>query len=135
MRPFSLLATVFAFAILSAPAKATPPSNALRGTINGTPVALYVGPAGFADCFLFEWQVSGGAWESPFSPIGCGNISQASVDAAGGPVPFIASWLPYINPSIAGAFGGAGGISAQLNTAFTTAFKFTGAASPAVAAK
>lgn len=129
MRPFSLLLTVFAFAILSAPAKATPPSSALAGTIQSRSVALYVGPAGFSDaCFIFEWQMPGGSWESPFGPIGCGNISQASVDAAGGPVPFIASWLPYINPSIAAAFGGSGGINAQLNTALSTTFKFTGAA-------
>jgi len=117
-------------------AHATPPATALVGTINSRPVALYSGPAGFAEaCFIFEWQLPNGTWETPFSPLGCGNISQSAVDAAGGPVPFITSWLPYINPSIAGAFAGDGGINAQLNTSLTTAFKFTGNSSSAVGPK
>lgn len=130
-------AILFAIALYLAPAVAwaTPPSNALMGTIESRPVALYAGPAGFADCFIFEWQMPNGSWESPFTPLACGNISQSSVDAAGGPVPFINSWLPYINASIATAFGGQGGVDAQLNTALTTAFKFSGSSTNAVVPK
>lgn len=124
MRPFSLLVTVFAFAILSGPAKAAPPSSALFGSVNGTPVAVYAQDSGFGTCFMMDEQING-QWVNWYQQF-C-NTSQADLDAHGGAVGFITYMLPNLNQGLANHFVGAG-VSGQLNSGLTTAFKFSGAA-------
>lgn len=126
MRRFSLLLTVLLFAILSAPAKATPPSNALFGVINGSNVAIYAGDSALGACIQTEAQSPGQAWV-PVNTMECG-IDQGKLDAHGGAAGYITYLLPDLNRVLQSYFGGGSDVKAQINSALTTAFKLSGGA-------
>ena len=123
MRYISTL--IIACLILATPALATPPAQALFGTINGQAVALYASNSSFGICFQGEAQQPGQPWVS-FMTFDCG-ITQASLDDHGGAAGYITYMLPDINLRIKGYFGGGSGVEAQLDEAFNTSFKFVGA--------
>ena len=124
MRLSNLLLTVFAFAMLCGPAKATPPASALFGTINGQAVALYASDSAFGLCIQGEAQAPGQPW-NPVLTIECG-IDQGKLDAHGGAAGFITWVLPDINIRLKAYFQGGSDAAGQLNNAFTTAFKISG---------
>ena len=115
----------------SAPAKADPPAAALFGSINGRNVAIYAQNSAFGICLELDTQNSAGAWYN-FRNIECG-IDQGKLDAKGGAAGYITYLLPDINGALATQFGGSSNDPAalviqQVDTALSTAFKFSGAA-------
>lgn len=124
-RASGLLVTVLAYAMLCGPARATPPAQALFGTINGQAVAMYAGDSAFGLCIQGEAQQPGNPWVS-FMTFDCG-ITQASLDAHGGAAGYITYMLPDINLRIKSYFGGGSGVAAQLDDAFNSSFKYVGA--------
>ena len=124
MRLSNLLLTVFAFVMLSAPAVATPPAQALFGVINGQNVALYAGDSTFGLCIQGEAQQPGQPWV-PVMTIECG-ITQSTIDAQGGAKGYITYLLPDINLRLKGYFSGGSGVAAQLDEAFNVSFKYVG---------
>ena len=120
----TLLLTTLLCAMLSKPAGATPPANALYGTINGQSVAIYAGDSAFGTCLQGEAQAAGQPWVPVFT-LECG-IDQGKLDAHGGAAGFITWLLPDINLRLTTFFGGGGDVKGQLNSAFTTAFRISG---------
>ena len=118
-----LLAAIWV-AMLPSYARATPPAQALFGTINGQGAAIYVSNSTFGYCFQGEAQQPGNPWVN-FMTFDCG-ITQASLDAHGGPAGYITYMLPDINARISGYFGGGSGVEAQMDEAFNASFKFVG---------
>jgi hypothetical protein len=110
---------------LAAPAMATPPAQALFGTINGQAVAMYAGDSAFGLCIQGEAQQPGQPWV-PVMTIECG-ITQATLDAQGGAKGYITYLLPDINLRLKAYFGGGSGVAAQLDEAFNVSFKYVGA--------
>ena len=125
MRPFSLLVTVFAFAILSAPAKATPPAQALYGTINGQPVAIFAENSAMGVCLRGETQQAT-AWVPVFS-IECG-LTVAKIESHGGGAGYVTWLLPDINARLSGYFKGGTGAEAILDEALNVSFRIAGTA-------
>lgn len=119
----ALLATTLLCAILSEPAKATPPANALFGTINGQSVAIYAGDSAFGTCLQGEAQATGQPW-TPVFTLECG-IDQGKLDAHGGSAGYVTYLLPDINLRLTTYFGGGGDVKGQLNSALTTAFRIS----------
>lgn len=119
-----MLKAVIALFLFVVPAEAAPASGALFGTVNGTPVAVYAQDSGFGTCFMMDEQING-QWVNWYQQF-C-NTSQADLDAHGGAVGFITYMLPNLNQGLANHFVGAG-VSGQLNSGLTTAFRFSGAA-------
>lgn len=124
---FSKVALLSAIWVACLPklAAATPPAQALFGTINGQSVAIYASNSSFGVCFQGEAQQPGQPWTS-FMTFDCG-IDQGKLDAHGGAAGYITYMLPDINARISGYFGGGSGIEAQLDEAFNASFKFVGA--------
>lgn len=118
-----LLATLSLCVMLSGPAKATPPMQALYGTIGSTPVAIYAENSSLGVCVRLEAQ-RGIEWASVFS-IECG-IEQPKLDSHGGAVGYIVYILPDINLRLDSYFQGGTSIEAKLDEAFNTSFKFLG---------